>query len=512
MPGFPLIFGVLVGCVDAADDLFCESPGVRVAQDFTAAELVVEPTDPAWPDDPSWGGPGLALGDLDGDGWLDAVLAAPTGASRILWNDGAGVLVPDPDRTLPAAIAVALADFDGDGLLDAWLGTDANEPDLVLTKGFTVTTELVESDGYTVTGSVADYDGDGDVDLFVARHVARPDIGHLVGGDGNVLYVNEGGVLADARARLPADLLDGFSFQGAWLDADADADLDIYLVNDFGAYVDPNALLLNDNGTFTRDSTCGCELRMNGMGAAVADYDDDAIPDMFVTDIGNPTLLIGDATGAWYDATLSRNVDIPFSSERQTAWGSAPVDLDLDGHVDIAAVYGTIELWHEGRVGSTDTVLQDSRVQRDLFLRNRGGLYFSEDARNVGFDDTRVGRSVVVGDLDRDARPDLVTAGWELTGETTGNIFVRVSLAEGGCGTGVTVRGGVEDVGARVETVVAGETRVGWILPSTTFSQSATELYVGLGGHADAERITVRWPSGAEETFGSVEAGTVIDL
>lgn len=505
------------GCQGSEPERFCEEPGLLVAQELSAADLVGAPTDPAWSDDPSWGGPGIALGDLDGDGWLDAVLAAPTGASRILRNDGTGTLVPDPDVTLPAAVGVALADFDGDGILDAWLGTDAGEPDLILTQGFTQTTALVASDGYSVTGSVADYDLDGDIDLFVARHVGQPDNELIAGGggvgDGSVLYTNEGGVLTDASARFPTEFLDGLSFQGAWLDADADDDLDMYLVNDYGALVDPNALFINEAGGLTHDPSCGCELEMSGMGAAVADFDGNATPDMFITDTGNPALLLGDNTGAWYDAALARHVEIPFTPEHQAAWGSAPLDLDLDGRVDIAAVFGPLELWHVIQVGDADgTVLSDSRVQRDVFLRNRGGLYFSEDGRRVGFDDTRVGRSVVVGDLNRDFRPDLVTAGWALTSDTTGDVFVRVSLAEGGCGTGITVRGGVEDVGARVETVVAGETRVGWILPSTTFSQSATELYLGLSGYHVAERITVHRPGGAEETFDSVEAGTVIEL
>lgn len=475
------------------------------------------PTDPAWNDDPSWGGPGIALADLDGDGWLDAVLAAPTGASRLLWNDGTGTLVPDPDFTLPAAIGVALADFDGDGVLDAWLGTDEGEPDLVLTHGFTRTTKLVASDGYSVTGSVADYDADGDMDLFVARHVPQPDDDAIVGGDavggGNVLYVNEGGILTDASDRLPAELLDGLSFQGAWLDADEDDGLDMYLVNDFGPYVDSNALLRNAGGDMRRDQSCGCELEMSGMGAAVGDYDADGTPDIFVTDIGNPALLMGDSSGAWSDAALARQIDIAFTSERQTAWGAAPIDLDLDRRVDIAYVHGALEVWHSITVGDdAGSTLPDSRVQLPAFLRNRGGLYFSEDARQLGFDDTRVGRSVVVGDLDRDSRSDLVTAGWELNDETTAEIFVRAYLAEAGCGTGITIRGSVPDIGSRIETLVGGESYVSWLLPSTTFSQSATELYMGLGGYQSADRITVRRRDGVEETFDSVEAGAVIEL
>lgn len=506
-----LLAAAFAGCLPVEPPRTCEEPTVRVAQDLGADVLLASVRDPY---DPAWGGPGVALADLDEDGWLDAVVAVPTGDTRVLWNDGTGALVPDVARRIPAAVSVALADLDGDGLLDAWLGTAKGEPDLLLTRGFTEVVVLPESRGYSVTGSVADADADGDIDLFVARHQPDPDDAMLrrgVGaGGGNGLYLNEGGTLVDARAHLPADLLDGLSFQGAWLDADGDEDLDVYLVNDFGAWIDPNALLRNNGGAFVRDEACGCELASSGMGAAVADVDENGVPDLFVTDIGSPTLLLGDGAGGWYDATLARKAEVPFSPDHQAAWGTAPVDLDLDGHVDLFATYGPVEFWYPLlEVGDKDgNIARASMTQGDVFLRNRGGVYFSEDAARVGFDDTRVGRAVAVGDLDRDGRPDLVTVGWELTGEP----FLRVYRTEGGCGAGVTVRGGVEDVGARVETVVAGETRVGWLLPSTTFSQSAPELIVGLGGHERAERVTVRWPSGAEESWAGVEAGAVLDL
>ena len=66
-------------------------------------------------------GPGLAVGDLDGDGTTDAVLARPGAPALLLLGDGSRFAVAGE---LPEAEVVALADLDGDGDLDVVLSDD----------------------------------------------------------------------------------------------------------------------------------------------------------------------------------------------------------------------------------------------------------------------------------------------------------------------------------------------------------------------------------------------------
>ena len=64
----------------------------------------------------------VALGDVDGDGDLDAILAVEFGQNRLYLNDGTGLFI-DAGGRLPVASHdsedIALADFDDDGDLDA---------------------------------------------------------------------------------------------------------------------------------------------------------------------------------------------------------------------------------------------------------------------------------------------------------------------------------------------------------------------------------------------------------
>jgi hypothetical protein len=115
---------------------------------------------------------------------------------------------------------------------------------------------------------------------------------------------------------------------------------------------------------------------------------------------------------------------------------------------------------------------------------------------------------VAVGDLDRDGRQDLVTAGKH---------FLRIWRTTGGCGTGITVAvdagpSNRSGLGTRVD-VTAGElTTTQWMLPATTGSSSAPELYFGLGAQRRAARVRVTWPDGTVSDSDDVQAGARLAL
>ena len=119
----------------------------------------------------------VALGDLDGDGDLDAMVANNFGDPNIVWtNDGNGTFT-DSGQALGSSnsYSVALGDLDGDGALDAMVSTFGDNT--VWTNDGTGTfTNSGQALGNSKSSSVAlgDLDGDGDLDAMFANFSGQP--------------------------------------------------------------------------------------------------------------------------------------------------------------------------------------------------------------------------------------------------------------------------------------------------------------------------------------------------
>lgn len=151
--------------------------------------------------------------------------------------------------------------------------------------------------------------------------------------DAGIAFVHSQGVRTH---QLPEDMGSG----AAWGDYDNDGYPDLYLVNQPGPWgqpVGPNPPVSrlyrnNRNGTFT-DVTehAGVANRGGfGMGAAWGDYDNDGLPDLYVTNYGRSVLYHNNGDGTFTDVTSRAGV----SNDR---WGMTPVwfDYDSDGYLDL---------------------------------------------------------------------------------------------------------------------------------------------------------------------------------
>jgi hypothetical protein len=208
--------------------------------------------------------------------------------------------------------------------------------------------------------------------------------------------------------------IETFGPGSAFLDYDGDGWQDIYLVN--GTYLkglapDPlpaNQLYRNlGDGTFARQDAGAADLGY-GMGAAVADYDNDGDPDLYVTNFG-PNALYRNDGGRFADATGETGTG-------DQRWGTscAFLDYDNDGDLDLFATnYVDFDLdrnvvCKEGKI-RTYCRPQAYEPIGDLLYRNDGGR-FVDITREAGIELAGRGLGVALSDFDWDGDTDIYVA------------------------------------------------------------------------------------------------------
>jgi hypothetical protein len=242
--------------------------------------------------DPTGKSLGIALIDVDNDGWMDLFVTNDTQANKLYRNNHNGTFT---EMALEAGVAYSDA-----GKKRAGMGTDAEDYDstgrqsLVIGNFTNESLSLYHNDGSglfsdnSVASGIAsssassltfsafffDYDLDGLPDIFAANgHVAddvsvvQPTIHYA---EPPLLFHNKGhGKFDDVTDRVGTALRQPVVGRGAaYLDFDNDGDLDLVLTTSNG----PAKLLRNDNGNqndMLRIKTIGTRSNRDGIGAKI---------------------------------------------------------------------------------------------------------------------------------------------------------------------------------------------------------------------------------------------------
>ena len=125
----------------------------------------------------------------------------------------------------------------------------------------------------------------------------------------------------------------------ALFDSDRDGDLDMYLVQgglfETRSPSNANALFVNNGlGEFVLQDGADASLDLGyGMGIAVGDVNQDALPDLFITQLGENKLLVNDGSNQFRDVSTRAGFRL-----RDWSTATAFADFDLDGDLDLWVV------------------------------------------------------------------------------------------------------------------------------------------------------------------------------
>ena len=401
---------------------------------------------------------GAAMADVDGDADRDLVVGTLGGPLKLWLNDGKGHFT---DATASSGLAgglaattLTLADVDGNATLDLYVATyktrnalDAFTPqarafDQVVKK---VGGRLVVVDQWKGEYRIEDRP---DLGAIVRSQRAEPDLFYLNDGRGRFTRVPIGrnARFTDEAGKPLAEEPDHFTLAARFYDVNGDGAPDLYVCNDFE---DPDQFWLNDGrGNFRliprlaiRETSNTC------MSVDFADVNRDGHVDLFTADMLAPTLaarqrqipthtplpkpvgLTSDRP-QWMrntlqlargDGTWAEVADFAGVAATDWTWGSAFLDVDLDGYEDLLAVNG-----HRWDIRDADTIdrIRNSfprvpwnREQgefprlavRSVALRNSGDVTFRDVSREWRFGaDEAISQGIALADLDGDGDLDVV--------------------------------------------------------------------------------------------------------
>ncbi len=497
------------------------------------------------------GGGGIALLDCDNDSRLDIAVVNDSTIDRFLsggdpmitlyHQDGSGSILHFSDITASAGLttrgwgmAIAVGDFDNDGLPDLYVtgyGHNVLYRNLGACKFQDVTERAGVKAGSFSTGAAwADYDRDGHLDLFVARYV-HADLHHLpapnprmegyrsvilqmpdeMEGETNFLFRNRGdGTFEDVSRKTGVSNPGKLHGMGVvWGDYDNDKWPDLYVTNDGGTnYLYHN----NGDGTFSENGILsGTALGTHGevygnMAADFGDFNHDGRLDLVTTRYSRqPVSLYRNDQSVFTDVAAEAGLTEPTLAP--VKWGVGFGDFDNDGWLDILVANGNFS-------SLMDKLEAEVKYREPLQLfRNLDGRGFEDFADKAGLNagPLQSRRGTAFGDINNDGELDMVVfnvAGppslfINQTHNANHRVLFRLVGTKSnrmGIGTRVTVFSGTMQ---QVNEVHGG---------GGYNSSNDTRLHFGLGRAATIDKVAVRWPGGAMQTFQNVSADAIYEI
>ena len=508
------------------------------------------------------GGAAVAVGDYDNDGYDDLFMTdSEVGKPNHLFHNNGDLTFTDVAEQAgvaggndPSSIVsdAIWFDYDNDGLPDllvARFGT----PILYHNEGHGKFKDVTAGSGLTKFGNTIaviafDFDNDGYLDLLFGNyfqpvnllslkdpHVLPNNLDAATNGGGVTLWRNTGhGSFQDVTEKAGLGKITGWTLDVGHGDFNNNGLQDIYVACDFGT---DHVFLNNGDGTFREvtEKATGWDTK-KGMNVDVADYNNDGLLDIYVTNIYDDYMK--ECAMLWQNLGDGTFVDV--SSDVgvcDTGWGWAAkfADFDNDGWQDLFVVNGLRSAGSDNYLPVLLPMLTTpgidfsdvnnwpdigdrswSGYQRKRFFHNQGNATFQEIGATVGVNNDRDGRGIAIIDIDNDGRLDIVQTNANqapiLYHNVSGNVGNWVELKLMG------TKSNRDGIGARVQLQAGGLTQIRELDGGNGYAgQSMHRVHFGIGASNKIDALRIRWPSGRVEifdvpinTFTSVQEGSGI--
>lgn len=482
-------------------------------------------------------GGGVAIFDFNQDGWEDIWINGGGPRDVLYQNKGDGTF-REMGATAGLGIThnynttgVVTGDIDNDGLRDVFITTRADTPNLLLkNNGDGTFSNISDESGignytaWSTTAAFADVDLDGFLDIYVGNYVqkfgyiADREQGILAGYDHecqpNFLFLNnQDGTFSEVgQTYSVADK--GCALASTFTDFDNDRDLDLMVVNDYGEWVLPNSLLINqqsDNNELKFKAiadSAAVNVGIYAMGVAIGDYDKDNDLDYYITNLGRNVLLQNQGNGTFIDTTQFAAIEDTYAGTALTVgWGTTFLDVDNDSDLDLFVANGFIPTLS---FNTTSLENEDKLFINQGYTIEKGGVTFTDESKICGIGDASTARGLAQGDFDNDGDLDLVIV--RVNGTNNPDSRKRVLYYENQLHSDnnwlkVKVQGEKNEAayGTHLRIVVNGES---WVTEinggSSHASQNSSIVHFGLGTAEIVDSLIINYLNGTAEILTAI--------
>lgn len=464
---------------------------------------------------------GVIVDDFENNGLLDIVTSSYDQCEPLHYfhNNGDGTFT---DRAIQAGLADQLGglnliqtDYNNDGCLDIFVlrgGWQAPMRSSLLRNNCDGTfTDVTEAAGLVApiasqTAVWIDIDNDGFLDLFIGNEQGP-----------SRLYHNKGDGTFEDIAQSAG--VDNVSFAKGVVAADYDNDgfMDLYVSNLGG-----NNFLYHNNHdrTFTEvGKQAGVQAPWMSFATWFFDYDNDGLPDLFVTsyymspeeilrsqlglasNVETLKLYHNDGNGTFRDVTKVAKLDRVFDP-----MGANFGDIDNDGFLDFYLGTGTPPY---------------GDILPNVMFHNEAGRQFVDVTASTGTGELHKGHGVAFADLANSGSEDMIA---EIGGAVPGDRHsIRLFENPGNGNDWLTVRlVGVKSnraaIGSRIKLRVENENHERRFIYRTvgsggSFGASPLQQHIGLGKNAKILSLEIWWPaSNTRQTFDEVGKDQFIEI